>query len=102
MAKEGKQGSRKATRVGVGGEALSAALKNRLWGKGQEKAFCAERTASLGQKERNSREGEEGYRLPGSWVDSPLPQLLREPHGSHLRREMKPRRSALDTEGSDR
>ena len=71
VAKEGEQESRKATRVGVGGEALSAALKNRLWGKGQEKAFCAERTASLGQKERNSRELEGGYRLPSSWVDTP-------------------------------
>ena len=60
VAKEGEQESRKATRVGVGGEALSAALKNRLWGKGQEKAFCAERTASLGQKERNNREGWRG------------------------------------------
>ena len=60
VAKEGEQESRKATRVGVGGEALSAALKNRLWGKGQEKAFCAERTASLGRKERNSREGGRG------------------------------------------
>ena len=92
VAKEGEQESRKATRVGVGGEALSAALKNRLWGKGQEKAFCAERTASLGQKERNSREGwRGGYSLPGSSMDTLLPQLLREPLSSHLRREMKPR-----------
>ena len=60
MAKEREQGSRKTTGVGVGEEALSAALKNRLWGKGHQKAFCAERTASLGQKERNSREGWRG------------------------------------------
>ena len=57
--------------MGVGEEALSAALKNRLWGKGHQKAFCAERTASLGQKESNSRELEGGYRLPSSWVDTP-------------------------------
>ena len=77
MAKEDERGPGSPPEWGWG-EALSTVLKNRLWGKGQEKAFCAERTASLGQKERNSREGEGGYSPPGSWMDTPLLQLLRE------------------------
>jgi len=61
-------------------------------GKGARKGLlCRENSQPGAEGKKQQGGGEWGYSLPGSWMDIPLPQLLREPLSSHLRREMKPR-----------
>ena len=61
-------------------------------GKGARKGLlCRENSQPGAEGKKQQGGGEGGYSLPGSWMDTPLPQLLREPLSSHLRREMKPR-----------
>lgn len=75
-----------------GGRGAECSLKEQVVGKGARKGLLCRENSQPGAEGKKQQGGVEGdYSLPGSSMDTLLPQLLREPLSSHLRREMKPR-----------
>ena len=75
-----------------GGRGAECSLKEQVVGKGARKGLLCRENSQPGAEGKKQQGGVEGgYSLPGSSMDTLLPQLLREPLSSHLRREMKPK-----------